>query len=67
MTKLCPRGHRVRELHNGRGACGTCENVYPKGFLIPVQGKVSKRNYEIYARAWRAGFRTAMLRMEESA
>jgi len=61
MTHLCPLGHRVhRQKKDGRGHCGMCENVYPPRMLIPVEGKVGKRNYELYARAYRAGFRAAL-------
>lgn len=62
MTYLCPRGHRVKLLPDKRGACGGCENVYPHHFLIPVKGKVGKKNYPLYARAYRLGYRAALVR-----
>jgi hypothetical protein len=49
----------VKILHDGRGACGACENVYPRHFLIVVKGKVGKRNYELYARAYHHGYQNA--------
>lgn len=63
MTNLCPFGHRVHVLKTtGRGHCGSCENVYPPSFLIPVKGKVGKRNYALYARAYRLGYEAALMR-----
>lgn len=56
MTRLCPLGHRVRIEHDGRGQCGTCRETFPESALIPVRGKVTKRNWPIYARAYRLGF-----------
>lgn len=62
MTHLCPFGHRVHvpRSKEGDGHCGECENVYPAAWLIPTTGKVGKRNYELYARAYRAGYRAAL-------
>lgn len=63
MTKLCPLGHRVHVIkHSSEGHCGVCENVYPAAFLIPLEGKVGKKNYELYARAYRQGCRAGLER-----
>lgn len=61
MTALCPRGHKVKVLNDRRGACGTCQTVYYEKMLIPLNGTVKRKNWQIYARAYRAGFRAALL------
>ena len=61
---LCPRGHPVALMDDGRGACDGCENVYPPLWLIPVHGPCRERQYPWYARVYRMGYMAALERTE---
>lgn len=64
VVHLCPRGHVVNLLdhqEDRRGLCGRCDNtVFPERFLIPVDEKLPRKHYTLYARAYRRGYRAAL-------